>query len=94
MQKREVGFNEFFKSYAQSQIFTRLSLPPVTNLLLMPGSGLLLIILPGAAAGAQLTALTPSPWAGKILGSQLPSRNSSTLTLPSEDAHASRHPDS
>lgn len=56
-----LGFNEINKSYAQSQIFTKLSLPPVTNLLLMPGSGLLLIILPGAAAGAQLTALTPSP---------------------------------
>lgn len=52
---------EIVKSYVQSQIFTKLSLPPVTNLLLMPGSGLLLIILPGAAAGAQLTAFTPSP---------------------------------
>lgn len=53
-------------AYLQSQIFTKLSLPPVTKRLLTPGSGLLLTKLPGLVAGAQLTALTPSPCAGKI----------------------------
>lgn len=45
----------------QSQIFNRLSLPPVTSRRFAPGSGLLLTKLPGAAAGAQLTELTPDP---------------------------------
>lgn len=45
----------------QSQIFNRLSHPPVTNRRFAPGSGLLLTKLPGAAAGAQLTELTPAP---------------------------------
>ena len=79
-------------SYFQSQILIRLSLPPVTNLRTAPAFGVLLTKLPGAIAGAQLTALTPSPCAGKILCSQLPSLNSRTLTLPSEDAHARRQP--
>lgn len=79
-------------SYFQSQILTRLSLPPVTNLLAAPALGVVLTKLPGAIAGAQLTALTPRPCAGKIWCSQLPSLNSSTLTLPSDDAHASRQP--
>lgn len=50
----------------QSQIFKRLSHPPVTNRRFAPGSGLLLTKLPGAAAGAQLTELTPNPCAKNI----------------------------
>lgn len=88
------GFSTIEMPHFQSQIFTMLSLPPVTNRLFAPGSGLLLTRLPGLAAGAQLTELTPNPCAGKIWCSQLPSRNSSTLTLPSDEAHASRQPDS
>lgn len=53
-------------TYFQSQIFNKLSHPPVTNRRLAPGSGLLLTKLPGAAAGAQLTELTPVPCAKNI----------------------------
>lgn len=53
-------------TYFQSQIFTKLSHPPVTNRRLAPGSGLVLTKLPGAAAGAQLTELTPNPCAKNI----------------------------
>lgn len=45
-------------------------------------------------AGAQETELTPAPWAGKAAWSKLLSLNSTTETLPSEEAHASRQPDS
>ena len=81
-------------AYFQSQIFTTQSLPPVTNLLLPPSSGLLLTKLPGIIAGAQLTAFTPMACAWKIVCAQLPSLNSSTETMPSEDAQASRQPHS
>ena len=82
------------KPYLHSQIFTAQSLPPVTNLLTRPTSGSLLTKLPGCAAGAQLTAFTPNPCAGKIWCSQLPSLNSSTETWPSEEAQARRQPSS
>jgi hypothetical protein len=49
---------------------------------------------PALEEGAQLTLLTPMPWAWKILWSMLLSLNSSTDTLPSEEAQASRQPDS
>lgn len=79
-------------TYLESQILTALSLPPVTNLRTWPCPGVALTILPGEATGAQLTALTPIPCAWKIWCVQLLSRNSSTLTLPSEEAQARRHP--
>ncbi|KAL7356763.1 hypothetical protein ACKS0A_06872 [Histoplasma ohiense] len=47
---------------------------------------------PGAAEGAQLTELTPMPCAWNSWCVQLLSLNSSTLTLPSEEAQASRQP--
>ena len=81
-------------AYLHSQIFTKLSLPPVTNLLTLPASGLLLTKLPGTALGAQLTLLTPNPCAGNIWCVQLPESNSRTETLPSEEAQARRQPDS
>lgn len=45
-------------------------------------------------AGAHDTELTPRPWAGKVVCSKLLSLNSRTETLPSEEAQASRQPDS
>jgi len=81
-------------AYFQSQTLTRQSLPPVTNLLLCPRSGLLLTKLPGIIAGAQLTAFTPIACAWKIVCPQLPSLNSSTETMPSEEAQARRQPHS
>ena len=79
----------------QSQILTRQSLPPLTNLLIAPFSGFALTKLPGRALGAQLTLLTPSPCAFcRITWPQLPSWNSNTEMLPSEEAQASRQPHS
>lgn len=76
------------------QILIKLSEPPVTNrrLPVAPGPGALLTMLPGVVAGAQETELTPRPWAGNVTWSTLLSLNSSTLTLPSEDAQARRQP--
>lgn len=85
---------EEIRAYFQSQTLTRQSLPPVTNLLLCPSSGLLLTRLPGIIAGAQLTAFTPIACAWKIVWPQLPSLNSSTETMPSEEAQARRQPHS
>jgi hypothetical protein len=50
-------------------------------------------MLPGARAGAQETELTPRPCAWTVTWSMaLLSLNSSTETLPSEEAQASRQP--
>ncbi len=91
-EKRETRGGE--KTHLQSQILTKQSLPPVTNLLLPPPApgGAAATRLAGAIAGAQLTALAPMPCAGKIWCSQLLSLNSSTLTLPSDEAQARRQP--
>jgi hypothetical protein len=76
-----------------SQILTWQSLPPVTNLLNDGVAGpLALVSAPGAMAGAQLTALTPMPCAGKIWWLHVLSLNSRTDTLPSLEAQASRQP--
>lgn len=81
------------RTYLHSQIFTKQSLPPVTNRLPTVLSPVLLTKLPGLALGAQLTLLTPSPCAfARITWSITLSRNSSTLTAPSLDAQASRQP--
>jgi len=78
-------------THLQSQTLTAQSLPPVANLLTGPLCPVP-TTPPGATAGAQLTLFTPIPCAGNIFSSQLLSLNSSTLTLPSLLAHASRQP--
>ena len=65
------GIDHGRRVYLYSQILTTPSLPPVTNFLTPPAPlpstpGLLDTRLPGCVAGAQLTALTPWPCAGKI----------------------------
>ena len=85
-------------AYFQSQILTRLSLPPVTKRRSGCGPPAWLLEeetrLPGMVAGAQETPLAPMPCAGKILCDQELSANSSTETAPSDEAHARRQPDS
>ena len=78
-----------------AQIFKTQSLPPVTNRRCGPSPpASLRTKLPGATAGAQLTAFTPIPCAWKMFVDQFPSRNSRTETWPSDEAQASKHPSS
>ena len=85
-------------SHLPSHILTRQSLPPVTNLLTggcaagLFGPVAAAVDPPGTTEGAQLTELTPIGCAWKIWWLQLLSLNSSTETLPSEEAHARRQP--
>lgn len=94
------GWYDSSRAYLYSQILITPSLPPVTNLLTPPpvplpsNPGLFDTRLPGCVAGAQLTALTPCPCAANIWCVQFPSWNSRTDTCPSEEAQASRQPDS
>ena len=88
----------FVCSYLPSQIFAKQSLPPVTNLRTggcaagLFGPVAAAMDPPGMTEGAQLTELTPIGCAWKIWWLQLLSLNSSTETLPSEEAHARRQP--
>ena len=85
------------RSYFQSHIFTKQSLPPLTNLLaaLLSWLPAALTKLPGRLAGAQLTLFTPRPCAPfSKTCSQALFVNSRTEMLPSEEAQASKHPHS
>jgi hypothetical protein len=80
-------------SALKSHSLTWQSLPPVTNRLAAPAwFPLALMTWPGATAGAHDTLFTPLPQAWKIWCDQALSLNSSTETLPSEEAHARRQP--
>lgn len=78
-------------THLNDHILMRLSQPPVTSLLVNPA----LVELLEVEAGAQLTELTPNLWAARMEASQVPSLwKVSTLTLPSELAHARVGPSS
>jgi hypothetical protein len=80
-------------SALKSHSLTWQSLPPVTNRRAAPAwFPLALTTCPGATAGAHDTLLTPLPQAWKICCVHASFLNSSTETLPSEEAHASRQP--
>jgi hypothetical protein len=82
-------------SALKSHSFTWQSLPPVTKRRAAPAwFPLALTICPGATAGAHDTLFTPLPQAWKIWCVHALSLNSSTETLPSEEAHARRQPTS
>lgn len=85
-------------AYFQAQIFTKLSEPPVTNLREPVAFGAppdVCTIDPGETAGAHATALQPIACAWNSFVSQEPSSlNSSTETLPSEEAQANTAPTS
>lgn len=77
---------------------TRLSEPPVTKRRRgacgWPAGAAALVSWPGARAGLQETALTPMPWAGKMVCWKELFSKLSTLTEPSEEAAARWQPGS
>jgi hypothetical protein len=80
-------------SALKSHSLTWQSLPPVTKRRAAPAwLPLALMTWPGATAGAHDTLFTPLPQAWKIWCDHALSLNSSTDTLPSEEAHARRQP--